>query len=683
MPATQNRPGQQSGQLAPMLFWVGVGLTPLAVLLLLFSGGSGALRLGVVLVVAAVVLTGLAMKLRLDSGGGPGDLDDAVYQEMDALRDMLRQEIAGAVGASHRSLADQVTVLQEQVGALRAQLDRARVALDQLGAGASGPGVAPLPPPSGPARGRGVVQHTETVQVTTRKTIVDQDDRGTVYGSQASGPRDYEPPRERDWHEDDRRPADRSAGERPSRRGGGRDEDDARRRIQEAWEAPREESWTDQKLRERFGDLSQAAAGLRGAEWSPGRDEPSAPRADNRRGDPGGWSADPADWRKSAGFEPARGGDGGESGRGRRRRDEDDSGAAVRPWDTGEQDPAGAADPADSAAWSGLRAGDRWASVRTDDRGQELRVGERRASVHSDGSGSEIRIEDRWAAVRRDDEQRAGRDSGRAEGRRRADEDTGARAREEIVVDRAQPARAALPAAPAERAPDWARDLEGGRGERERARVEAPGPRPEPAQRGSADRSIADRTRAGRGADAERAAAERARADRDRSFQDRESLAGADRSAGDWGGADWGAGDWGGAGWGGADRVGDGWGYDARDDDAHDYGYGYGSRERAGRGRGGEGGWDSGGRQYGSRDHDDADRAPRTRDSEAPRARDSREGRWGDDGDEPARGWRDSERSADRGDADGDDQWERRPRTRPAIPRQRRVEIESNDERWS
>jgi hypothetical protein len=53
-----------------------------------------------------------------------------------------------------------------------------------------------------------------------------------------------------------------------------------------------------------------------------------------------------------------------------------------------------------------MRAGDRWASVRSDDRGREVRMGERRAAMHQDELGSEVRIEDRWAAVRREEPRR-------------------------------------------------------------------------------------------------------------------------------------------------------------------------------------------------------------------------------------------------------------------------------------
>ena len=76
----------------------------------------------------------------------------------------------------------------------------------------------------------------------------------------------------------------------------------------------------------------------------------------------------------------------------------------------------------DSDRITGVRTGDRWASVRSDERGRELRMGERRAAVRADESGTELRIEDRWAAVRRDEprsRRESHRDSDRWDGDRR------------------------------------------------------------------------------------------------------------------------------------------------------------------------------------------------------------------------------------------------------------------------
>jgi hypothetical protein len=75
-------------------------------------------------------------------------------------------------------------------------------------------------------------------------------------------------------------------------------------------------------------------------------------------------------------------------------------------------------DPADDGYWSSLRAGGRWATVRSDDHGREVRMGERRAAMRADESGTELRVEDRWAAVRREEPRRAepGRQDARQDG---------------------------------------------------------------------------------------------------------------------------------------------------------------------------------------------------------------------------------------------------------------------------
>ena len=47
-----------------------------------------------------------------------------------------------------------------------------------------------------------------------------------------------------------------------------------------------------------------------------------------------------------------------------------------------------------------MRDGDRWAEVRSDDRGRELRMAERHAERHVDETGTQLRIVDRWSTVR-------------------------------------------------------------------------------------------------------------------------------------------------------------------------------------------------------------------------------------------------------------------------------------------
>ncbi|MEV1286006.1 hypothetical protein [Micromonospora sp. NPDC049679] len=372
-----------------VLFWVGVGLAPLAALLLLLGQGGGPLRIAVVLAVLAVVLIGISITLRGDAETVRLDMEEALLDEIDTLREDLRNDIATAARATHRAFGEKLQVVQDNVEALRGQIQAGRVETHRGGqertsyggggydrggydqsapaappstapnpataqsapvghyAAASGPqGMvgghqqpAPAPtggragvPPAGaipmqrPPVSGGLVRHTETVQVTTRHTVVDPHAEAHGAGN-VYGSGVY-------------------GGHAAEPPGGGRGE----------WATP------------------SPQRGRRAAE------DDEDPWGDQLRPEP-------------------RGGDG------RRSRSYDDDG------------------PADDERWSGMRAGDRWASVRSDERGREVRVGERRAAVHADESGAEMRIEDRWAAVRREEPRReagwrdgGGRDDGWGDG---------------------------------------------------------------------------------------------------------------------------------------------------------------------------------------------------------------------------------------------------------------------------
>jgi hypothetical protein len=394
MPASETQ--KQRGPMLTVVFWIGVGLAPLAALLVLVTSGSTGLRIAAVLAILAVVLIGLAIMLRPDATSVRSEVEEMVFEELDVLRDDVRDDIATAARATHKAFSEKLQQLYETVEMLRGQLDSARAQGYQ-------PSAKPAPPPAGRANpnqpvgtamvGGGVVRHTETVQVTTRSTIVDphaDDHSGTVYGGSGTvyGPRPNE------------QPAPAQGGRRSA-------EDRAA-----DW-APREESWTDQRLRERLSADHPEFEHERH-----GRDE----GRDEFRADPG---------RRPRSFD----------------RDDDRS------------DDAG-----DDPRWTDMRAGDRWASVRSDERGRELRMGERRAAVHNDGAGTELRIEDRWAQVRREDARRRGdRSEPEATGWSESGWERGGSV-------------PALPAAPAEPASSWTagwheEPRERDRGEREREPV--------------------------------------------------------------------------------------------------------------------------------------------------------------------------------------------------------------------
>jgi len=333
MPASEAQRGQGGAKLLSVVFWIGICLAPLAAVLVMMSDGATGLRVASVLAILSVVLIGLSIMLRPDATRVRVEVEEMMFEELDVLRADVREDISTAARATHRAFSEKLQQLYETVEALREQVESARAEGFQVGAART---KSAPPPPARPASspsvgtamvGGGVVRHTETVQVTTRSTIVDphaDGNQGKVYGA---------PP----GTVYGARPADHSAGPSAPRRPVDPVEDHSA-----DW-APREESWTEQRLRERTAEARDT-----------GRDASSRDESAGRRS------------RHAEG----------------------------RSDDVG-----------DDPRWTGMRSGDRWASVRTDDRGRELRMGERRSAVHSDESGTELRIEDRWAQVRREDAQ--------------------------------------------------------------------------------------------------------------------------------------------------------------------------------------------------------------------------------------------------------------------------------------
>lgn len=313
MPASDTRDDQRGARVFSVLFWIGVALAPIAALIMLVGSGTTSLRVSVGVVILSVILIGVSITLRRDSEGLRTELEDTIFDEVDGLRADVRDDITHAAQATHRAFGEKLQYLLDQLEATRAELDATRAQVDVMRHGgahqppqqrhaAPAPAQAPqmAQGTARPGMPPGVVRHTETVQVTTRHTVMDPHDdgpRGTTYGTRVATPR-----------------------------GGGQ-------------QPHHEESWTDQRLREQF---------------------------DRRRE-----SEQAEHWRPRESYEER--------------------------WPA----PAPALDDDDDRR-PGVRAGDRWASVRSDDRGRELRMGERRAAWHSDGSGTELRIEDRWAAVRRE-----------------------------------------------------------------------------------------------------------------------------------------------------------------------------------------------------------------------------------------------------------------------------------------
>ncbi len=164
-----------AGRAPQLLFWGGMGLAPLAVLILLFGQSTGALRAAVVLAVLTIVMLAVSMAIRPSVDMVRIDIEHRVLDEMERIRLRARDESVMAARHTHQAIADHIHSLHETISELRAQVDEVQTGsyFDPHGPAAIGPG------PSGPPG----VRRTETVHVTRRTTY---DDTGVVYGTRTS-----------------------------------------------------------------------------------------------------------------------------------------------------------------------------------------------------------------------------------------------------------------------------------------------------------------------------------------------------------------------------------------------------------------------------------------------------------------------------------------------------------------
>ncbi|WBB74098.1 hypothetical protein O7602_00595 [Micromonospora sp. WMMD1128] len=127
MPASVAPADKRSPTLLTVLFWIGVGLAPLAALILLVADGNGTLRFGAVLAILAVVLIGLSIALRSENGAGDAVAEE-LREELEQFRRDLRAEIVAAAQRGNQAL-DQARRAEEAAGAVRRRLDAAAAGL--------------------------------------------------------------------------------------------------------------------------------------------------------------------------------------------------------------------------------------------------------------------------------------------------------------------------------------------------------------------------------------------------------------------------------------------------------------------------------------------------------------------------------------------------------------------------
>src|SRR4051812_36169095 len=116
MPAADTQQQRAGLPMLPGLLWAGVGLAPVAALLVMFGGGStGVMRVAVLLAVVAVVLIGVSVALGRDPETVRSQVEEMVFEELDVLRDDMREDITTAARATHKALGERVVQLQESV----------------------------------------------------------------------------------------------------------------------------------------------------------------------------------------------------------------------------------------------------------------------------------------------------------------------------------------------------------------------------------------------------------------------------------------------------------------------------------------------------------------------------------------------------------------------------------------
>src|SRR5215212_1135206 len=86
----------QNARLLRALVWAGVGLAPIAALVVLLGDSVGPVRLGVLLIAVCVVLVGASLLVRNDPVLLRMHVEDRVADEVSALRDELRSEFAAS-----------------------------------------------------------------------------------------------------------------------------------------------------------------------------------------------------------------------------------------------------------------------------------------------------------------------------------------------------------------------------------------------------------------------------------------------------------------------------------------------------------------------------------------------------------------------------------------------------------
>ena len=99
-------PEVRRGKLLHGLFWGGMALAPIAVLILLFGQSTGALRVAVTLAVLTIVMLAISIAMRPSVEMLRVDIEHRVLDEIERVRVRAREETTTAARNTHRALTD-------------------------------------------------------------------------------------------------------------------------------------------------------------------------------------------------------------------------------------------------------------------------------------------------------------------------------------------------------------------------------------------------------------------------------------------------------------------------------------------------------------------------------------------------------------------------------------------------
>src|SRR5262245_1465732 len=114
MPAPKARSDRRGRDLHGLL-WGGVGLAPLSILILLFGGGTGSLRIAVVFAVLSTTLIAVSVALRPSVELLRADIEERVLDEVEQVRLHARADVATAARNTHRALTERIGALTHTV----------------------------------------------------------------------------------------------------------------------------------------------------------------------------------------------------------------------------------------------------------------------------------------------------------------------------------------------------------------------------------------------------------------------------------------------------------------------------------------------------------------------------------------------------------------------------------------